>query len=168
MASPLGLRRRPGRLVLVIFRVPLPLFRAGLGWVFGHAFLLLTHRGRASGRPYETALKVLSFDPRTREAIVFSAWPDSDWIRNIKASPALQVRIARQRFVSDQRFLSDDEATAVVAAYRDDHPWRIRLLSLLLGWGDLGSDQAIRRFVRTRPFVALHPAKGGTPPGTGR
>jgi hypothetical protein len=32
-------------------------------------------------------------------------------------------------------------------------------MSWILGWGDLGSDAAIREFVRERPFVALRPAR---------
>jgi deazaflavin-dependent oxidoreductase (nitroreductase family) len=149
-----------------VFRIPQPLYRAGLGWIFGHAFLLLIHRGRRSGKMYETALKVLTYDTGSREAIVFSAWGDSsDWVRNILTSPALEVRIGRQRFVPTQRFLSEDEATSVVATYHLHHPRRLRLLSSLLGWGDLGSDAAVREFVRGRPFVSLRPAEGGTLPG---
>ena len=40
----------------------------------------------------------------------------------------------------------------------DRHPGRIRLMSWILGWGDLRSDAAVRSFVRTRPFVSLRPA----------
>lgn len=163
MGNLLGLRREPGPLALVVFRIPQPLYSAGLGWIFGHAFLLLVHRGRKSGRTYETALKVLTYDAQTREAIIFSAWGErADWIRNIRTTPALEVRIGRERFVPVQRFLSEDEAFKVVVAYRRRHPLRLRLLSLPLGWGDLDSDAAVRGFVRTRPFLSLRPAEGST------
>ena len=42
--------------------------------------------------------------------------------------------------------------------FRSRHPWRLRLLSRVLGWGELGSDDAVRNFIHTRPFVALRPA----------
>jgi hypothetical protein len=48
----LGLRGQPGRLALAVFRVPLPLYRAGLGWLLGHTFLLLVHPGRRTGQPH--------------------------------------------------------------------------------------------------------------------
>lgn len=57
----LGLRRQPGRLALLIFRLPLPISRAGWGWLFlGRTFLLLTYVGRRSGNPHATAAMVLS------------------------------------------------------------------------------------------------------------
>jgi deazaflavin-dependent oxidoreductase (nitroreductase family) len=172
VAHVLGLRRRPGRLVLVVFRIPLPLYRVGLGWIFGHAFLLLVHRGRKSGRTYQTALKVLTTEPRSHEVIVFSAWGESsDWVRNIQAGPALEVRLGRERFVPAHRFLTEEEASSVVVAYRRRNPLRFRMLSWLLAWGDLRSDEAVRAFVRSRPFIALRPAEwlsGSAPRTPGR
>ena len=62
----LGFRRQPGRLALFIFRLPLPLYRAGWGWLFlGRTFLVLTHVGRKSGRPHATAAMVLAEDKAT-------------------------------------------------------------------------------------------------------
>ncbi len=164
MSNVLGLRRRPGLIALTVFRIPLPLYRHGLGWVFRRAFLLVDHRGRKSGRVYHTALKVLTYDPATRESIVFSAWGDrTDWMRNIKASPAVKVSIAHESFVPVQRFLSEEEAFEVVRAYRRQYPRRFRLLRWLMGWGDLRSDDSVREFVRDRQFVALRPAGAAVP-----
>jgi hypothetical protein len=42
---------------------------------------------------------VLSFDPETKEAVIYSVWgQDTDWIRNIRVRPALQVQIGRESF----------------------------------------------------------------------
>jgi deazaflavin-dependent oxidoreductase (nitroreductase family) len=156
----LGLRRRPGRLALAVFRLPLPLYRRGWGWLLGDTFLLLVHAGRKTGKQYSTVAMVLSHDPRTREAVICSAWgQDTDWIRNIRARPALQVQVGRQSFTPDQRFLSEDESVAVLAGFQRRHPHRARLLASILGWADLRSDAAAREFVSTRPFVSLRPAR---------
>jgi hypothetical protein len=40
-----------------------------------------------------------------------------------------------------------------------DHPWRQRLLSAILGWGDLRNDETAREFVLIHPFVALRPLR---------
>ena len=102
---------------------------------------------------------VLRYDPETREAVIFSAWgQDTDWIRNIRIRPALQVQIGRESFTPEQRFLSEDESVAVVAGFRHRHPWRLRLATWIMGWEDLSSDTAARGFVSTRPFVAFRPA----------
>jgi deazaflavin-dependent oxidoreductase (nitroreductase family) len=140
--------------------MPLPLYRRGWGWLLGHTFLLLVHAGRKTGKPHATVAMVLSHDPDTHEAVVCSAWGENtDWVRNIRVHPALRVEIGRDSFTPDQRFLSEDESFAVGVAFRRRHPWRLRLLSSILGWGDLRSDTAVRDFVRTRPFVAFRPTK---------
>jgi deazaflavin-dependent oxidoreductase (nitroreductase family) len=155
----LGLRRRPGRLALLVFRLPLPLYRAGWGRLFlGHTFLVLTHVGRKTGKPYATAAMVLAEDETTGEVVICSVWgPHADWIRNLHAHPALRVQIGRTSFVPQHRFLTDEEAVAVGAEFRHRHPWRVRLISRVLGV-DLRSDAGIREFIDTRPFVALRPA----------
>jgi deazaflavin-dependent oxidoreductase (nitroreductase family) len=158
----LGLRRRPGRLALAVFRLPLLLYRLGWGWLLGDTFLLLVHAGRKTGTRYSTVAMVLRYDPRTQEAVICSGWgKDADWIRNIQAHPALQVQIGRASFTPQQRFLSEDESLAVVAEFRRQHPQRSRLIASILGWGDLGSDAVARNFVSTRPFVSLRPLDYG-------
>ena len=158
----LGLRRRPGRLALTVFQLPLLLYRRGWGWLLGDTFLLLVHAGRTTGKRYSTVAMVVKYDPYTHEAVICSAWgTDADWIRNIQARSALQVRIGRDCFTPQQHFLSEDEGLAVVGEFRRQHPHRSRLLASILGWGDLGSDAAARDFVSTRPFVALRPLDPG-------
>lgn len=160
----LGLRRRPGRLALWFMRLPLPLYRHGFGWLLDHTFLLIAHQGRKTGRRHETVAMAATYDPETREVVVCSAWgPDTDWIRNLSAHPALEIQIGRESYVPQQRFLSADESVAVTVEFRRRHPWRARLFSAILGWGDLRSEAAVRNFVRTRPFVAFRPAKTAQP-----
>ena len=155
----LGLRRKPGRLALAVFRLPLPLYRRGWGWLLGHTFLLLVHAGRKTGKPHSATAMVLRYDRQTHEAVIFSAWgQDTDWIRNIRVRPALQVQIGQESFTPQQRFLSEDESVAVVAGFRRRHPWRLRLATWIMGWEDLRSDAAAREFVSTRPFVSFRPA----------
>jgi deazaflavin-dependent oxidoreductase (nitroreductase family) len=153
-----GLRRKPGRLALAVFRLPLPLYQRGWGWLLGDTFLLLVHAGRKTGKRYSTVAMVLRYDRQSHQAVVCSAWgADADWIRNIRAHPALTVQIGRETFTPGQRFLSADESVAVVAGFQRRHPYRSKLLASVLGWGDFRSDSAVREFVTTRPFVALWP-----------
>ena len=153
----LGLRRRPGRLALAVFRIPLPLYRAGWGWLLGRTFLLLVHAGRTTGRPHAITAMVLHDDRATHEAVICSAWgPTTDWIRNIRQRPALEVRIGRESFVPRQRFLSEDESFPVTVEFCLRHPARLRVLRRVLGW-DLRTEAAVRDFVRTHPFVAFRP-----------
>jgi deazaflavin-dependent oxidoreductase (nitroreductase family) len=160
----LGLRRQPGRLALAAMRLPRPLYHRGWGRLLGHTFLLITHQGRKTGRRRETVAMALTYDPDTKEAVVCSAWgPNTEWIRNLRAHPALEIQIGRETFVPTQHFLSEDEAVAVAVVFRNRHPWRLRLFAAILAWGDLDSDSAVRDFVRERPFVSFRPAHNGGP-----
>ena len=97
--------------------------------------------------------------PGTREAVICSGWgPDADWVRNLPAGPAVQVQLGRESYTPQHRFLSEDESFEVAVQFRREHPWRLRLISTILGWGDLRDDTAARKFTRTHPFVALQPA----------
>jgi hypothetical protein len=102
----------------------------------------------------------LMYDAQTREAVVCSAWGHkTDWVRNIRARPALQIEIGRESFTPEQRFLSEDESFAVAVEFQRRHPWRLSVVARTLGWGDLRSDAAMRDFVRSRPFVSFRPAQ---------
>lgn len=80
LRSPTFLSNRQAPFARLLFRLPVYLYRFGLGWVLGHQFLLLTHAGRRTGRVRETVLKVPHYDPVSRESIVASAWgKQTDW-----------------------------------------------------------------------------------------
>lgn len=120
--------RRPRRLVRLLFRLPIFIYRCHLGWLLGHRFLLLTHRGRKSGVTYATMLEVLHYDPATRESVVLSGrGMRADWYRNIASHPALAVRTGRLCYAPAHRVLSREEA-AVAACFTREHPWAARLI----------------------------------------
>jgi deazaflavin-dependent oxidoreductase (nitroreductase family) len=159
-----GLRDAPGRLALWVFRIPLILYRRGWGGLLGRTFLMFVHLGRKTGRRHEAVAMVLADDPATHELVICSGWgPEADWVHNLHAAPAAAVHIGGNRFVPAHRFLTEDEAVAAVIAFRQRHPHRVRLISTILGWGDLGSDHAVRQFVGNHPFVAFRPASVAGP-----
>src|SRR3954452_9346126 len=143
-----GIRGVPGRLALAVFRIPLWLYHRDRGWMLGRTFVMLVHVGRKTGQPHDTVAMVLSDDRDTGEVVILSGWgPNADWLRNLRAGPAREVRIAGERFVPEHRFLDQDEAVAVVVDFRHRHPGRVRLASAILGWGDLRDAADVRQFV---------------------
>jgi len=93
-------------------RLPICLYRLNLGWLLGHRFLLLVHRGRKSGLLRETVLEVILYEPAIRESVVVSAWGEkADWYRNVVATPTLEVWTGGQRYVPEQRFLAQKKIT---------------------------------------------------------
>lgn len=112
--------KRPEGLQRLLLKAPVWLYRLRLGRLLGARFVLLRHRGRRSGAVYDTVLEVIGRDDD--EVFVVSGFgPGSDWLRNIRAGPALLVETGGHRFVPDARFLDLDEATDVLAAYAADH-----------------------------------------------
>ena len=68
----LGLRRKPGRLALVMFRMPLRAYRHDAGWLLGHTFLEFTHTGRKTGQPHETVAMVLRYDADAHKDVIYA------------------------------------------------------------------------------------------------
>jgi hypothetical protein len=51
-------------------RAPAVLYDRNLGWLLGRRFLRLTHRGRRTGRCYQTMLEVIDNDRARHEVFV--------------------------------------------------------------------------------------------------
>lgn len=154
----LGLRRQPGRLALTFMRIPLNAYRHDKGHLLGHTFVAFDHVGRKTGRKYQAVAMVLRYDKASDEVVICRGW-ETDWYRNLRAHPATHVTLGRKSFAAEQRMLSEAEALAVARQFRGEHPHRMRLISRILGWGDMRDDARLRRFVREHPFVAFRPSE---------
>lgn len=149
---------RPTGLKRLLFKAPVLLYRAGLGWLLGHRFLLVVHRGRKSGRQRYTVLEVLRFDPATRESVVTAAYGEaSDWYRNIRTQPALEVRTGFDRYTPEQKFLDTEEAYAALTDYERRHPTAFRLIVRALGLTYDGSEAQRRELAELFRMVAFRP-----------
>lgn len=153
----------PGRVLRRLLRLPVLLYRAGLGWLLGQRFLMLTHVGRRSGRTYRTVVEVVG--RLGEEYVVLAGFGHrADWLRNALAGGAREVAVGRRRFHPVVRELGEEEAAAVLAGYERRHrlaaPVVRAVLSRLVGWRYTGTDDERRRLVRELPLVALGPAPG--------
>lgn len=155
---------RPSPILKRALRAPVALYGIGAGRLLGHRFLLLTHRGRRSGRLYRTMLEVVKWDPSIREAVVVSGFgPRSNWYRNVLADGgAVEVESAGLRFRPQVRRLESEEAIQVVAGYERRNrivaPIVRRVLSWLAGFRYDGSEAARRRLVAALPLIAFRAA----------
>ncbi len=153
-------RSSPRGLLRLALRLPIWLYRLGLGGLLGHRFLLLTHRGRKTGRPRTTMLEVVHYDPATHESVVAAAWAGrADWYRNVQASPALRVQTAGVRYTPAQRFLTPDEVYATLRAYERAHPLAARAIGPLLGIPFGRPDAELRAVAAALPMVAFRPRR---------
>jgi deazaflavin-dependent oxidoreductase (nitroreductase family) len=158
IAAPASRTRGPTGALRLAFRLPIYLYRLDLGRLLGHRFLLLVHRGRKSGLLRETVLEVLLHDPGTKESVVLSAWgKKADWYRNVKATPALEVRTGGECYVPEQRFLVPAENHAVISEYVRRHPLAFRVFARVFGYPLGGTEAARREVARSLRLVAFRP-----------
>src|SRR5579862_2878852 len=140
------------------FLLPRSLYRWHLGWLLGHRCLMITHRGRKTGRLRQTVLEVVSYDPSTQECIVMSGYgTQSDWYRNIKVHPAIEVQVGRQRYPPQQRMLEDQETRTRLEEYQRDHPLLFRELMCLVGYASDATPEGLRALSRVLRGVAWRP-----------
>ncbi|HLZ70694.1 MAG TPA: nitroreductase family deazaflavin-dependent oxidoreductase [Dehalococcoidia bacterium] len=124
----------PSGLLRRALQLPALLYRVHLGRLLGHRFLLLTHRGRRSGRVRHTVLEVVRYDRRSRVCIVTAGWgARAGWYRNLQAHPALAITIGREHYLPKQRFLTDAEVRATLIEYQRRHRLAARVAARLLG-----------------------------------
>lgn len=144
---------------------PVRLYDLGAGRLLGHRFLVLTHRGRRSGRLHRTMLEVVRWDAGKGEATVMSGFGDrSDWLLNVRDGGAWEIQIAARRFRPAVRELGAEEAMDVLAGYEQRSRLLIPvirfLLSRLAGFHYDGSSDARRRLVEALPLVAFSKEHG--------
>jgi deazaflavin-dependent oxidoreductase (nitroreductase family) len=148
--------RRPSGLLRFLLRAPIPLYRAGLGWLFGHRLLMLAHEGRRTGQLHRTVVEVVSYDARTHESIVTASWGTAtQWYRNIQVKEAAEIHAGRQRYAPVQRFLGEDEAREILESHAMAHQLAARFVLRWLGYE--WSDEGRERFYRAVRLVGFRP-----------
>ncbi|GAA2360450.1 nitroreductase family deazaflavin-dependent oxidoreductase [Saccharopolyspora halophila] len=155
--------RKPRGALRVLLRAPIWLYRARLGALAGHRLLYLAHRGRRTGARREVVVEVVRYRPDVPEAVVVAAWgKNPDWYRNLRAAPALEVRIGAQRWTRpEHRFLDGEEAHAVLLDYQRAHPHAWKRIAPVLGFPVDPADPSWPERARAVRAIAFTPRAEG-------
>ena len=91
-----NLRLRPNWLRRRLAKWPVPLYRLGLGALLAQRVLMLTTRGRVTGRDRKTPLWYV----RDSDIVYcMSGWgSSSDWLKNLEAYPQVLLQIGKSRW----------------------------------------------------------------------
>jgi len=137
--------------------MPIWFYRVGLGGLLGKRFLLLNHTGRKSGQLRQAVVEVAGFDPATNTYVVASGFgPNSDWYRNVCATPQVTIQVGNRRMQAESQPLSPAESGAAMVEYAHRHPSAARGLARILGYQVDGSDEGYQRVAEQHiPFVAF-------------
>ena len=159
MARGMSKTGTPRRLARLFFRLPIWLYRLGLGWLLGDRLLLLTHIGRKSGLPRQAVIEVVRHDPATDTYIIASGFgAHVDWFRNIQRNPNVVVQSGRRRLAAVAERLPLDIAADELYDYAQRRPGTFRAITKrLLGQELDGSAESCRRLAADVPVVALRP-----------
>lgn len=141
-----------------LLRLPVWLYRLRVGWLLGGRFLLLTHTGRKTGLPRHTVVEVVRHDRQSDAYFVVSAWGDrSDWLRNVRKTPQVQVAVGRRWFAGTATPLSPDETARELRTYMSRHRLAARMLPRLFALLGLPGERDPDALARTMVVVALRP-----------
>ena len=80
-----------------LVRMPIGLYRAGFGFLFGKRLLMLEHTGRKSGARRRVVLEVLGRPAPGEYVIISSLAEKAQWYRNITANPRVRVSTGFRR-----------------------------------------------------------------------
>lgn len=136
------------RLKRILYRFshfpPRAAYALGLGPLLGKMVLLLTTRGRKSGKPRVTPLQYERIDNTIYVASAMGA--KADWIRNIQADPHVQVRVGSQHINGEMEIITNREIIADFMEVRlARHPHMIRLILRMDGLkGKINRDALLR------------------------
>jgi deazaflavin-dependent oxidoreductase (nitroreductase family) len=119
---------------------------------------MLTHTGRKSGLPHQTVIEVVKHDKVTCTYYVVSGWGEkSDWYRNIRRTPQVNVHAGKRIFQTTAEFIPIEKAIKVVNDYAQKHPIAFNELSVVFFGERMKSvSDAPRRIAEKMPMVAFH------------
>lgn len=139
-------------------RLPIWLYRARLGWLFGDRFLMLTHIGRKSGLARLVVLEVVHHDKDTNTYYVAVGFGEhSDWYQNVLKTPEVVVQSGRQQLAARAERLPPDEAERILVDYARRHPVAIREIAHVLGYRLDGTKADYAALGRIIPIIVLKP-----------
>lgn len=105
-----GFETTPKILLRMMHLPPRAAYALGLGPLIGRLVLLLTTTGRKSGKARVTPLQFEEIDGRIYLGAALGQ--RADWVRNIRANPAVDVRVKGRRFHGTAGIIDDCEQIA--------------------------------------------------------
>ena len=137
-----------------LFRAPLLVFRARLGWLFGHRLVMIEHRGRKSGKLRRVVVEVVVRDAASGAVTVASGYgPTANWLAHPDAHMVLGIRRVPVR----ARRLPPDEGAELMVAYARRRPRSAGMVAKQVGLSVDGSEQHYRDLGRALPYLRLEP-----------
>ncbi|NYE21229.1 nitroreductase family deazaflavin-dependent oxidoreductase [Microbacterium immunditiarum] len=122
-------------------RLPIPLYRAGFGWIFGERLVMIEHLGRVSHEPRYGVVEVVERTPNAVR-VASGLGERAQWYRNLRANGVAYLSLGRRRRVpAAVRMLDADESRTVLERYARQHPQAWKHLSSAMDYAAGGHAQ---------------------------
>jgi deazaflavin-dependent oxidoreductase (nitroreductase family) len=140
-----------------ILRIPPQLFyKIGLGPLIGKVVLLLTTRGRKTGRLRVTPLQYELMDGNYYIAAA-RGWK-TDWLRNLRSDPNVFIHVGAEHFRAEAEVEEDPGKIADFLAVRlHKRPRFVGRIMRMEGFPSEPSHEALEAYASQRVMVILHP-----------
>ncbi|OYN77569.1 nitroreductase family deazaflavin-dependent oxidoreductase [Mycolicibacterium sphagni] len=145
----------PTALSRFAYRLPIYIYRLGLGRLFGTRIMLLNHTGRVSGKRRQAVLEVVEHDRADGSYVVASGWgAAAAWYRNVLQTPEVSIQVGRKTMPMVALPLTEEEGAEVFARYSARHRVAAKLLlPRVLGFSVDGSEADFGEVGRRMPFI---------------
>ncbi len=151
----------PKGLLRLGFRLPVYLYRLGLGWLMGKRFVLINHVGRKTGLPRQAVVEVVERDPDSGCITVVAGYGKrAQWYQNLRANPEIVIQIGNRKIPVTARFVSPQDGEEIMVRYHQRYGAVTGTLMSVLGYTWDGSEAGLRqishdglRFVHFEPKV---------------
>lgn len=136
-----------------LVRLPIWLYKTGLGFVFDARLLMLEHVGRNSGLRRFVVLEIVGHPSPGTYVVVSGFGEQAQWFRNIQANPRVRVYIGGSKPArATARILSPEQAADALRTYAREHPGAWSMLKPIL---ESTLDTTISDRQLEMPMVAL-------------
>jgi deazaflavin-dependent oxidoreductase (nitroreductase family) len=148
-----------------LFRAPLLVYRARLGWLFGRRLVMIEHRGRTSGRLRRVVVEVVVHDPVSGAVTVASGYgPTANWYRNLLATPDAHIVLGARRIAVRAHSVPAEAGADLMVVYARRRPRSAGMVAKQVGLFLDGTERRYRDLGRALPYLRLEPREEAVPP----
>jgi deazaflavin-dependent oxidoreductase (nitroreductase family) len=149
----------PGRIASWLFRIPLHMYRIGLGRWIENKILLLTTIGRRSGKPRTVPLGYIAGIENGVYYIIAGWRGGTDWYKNLVANSMVLVAVGSTKFKCQAQQLSTEDHVQVLSNYSRQFPFVIRSFVRLTGMEKDDPEAFFRKVSEEGPMILLRDTK---------
>lgn len=151
------MRRRPGRAMRFLLRLPILQYHLGLQAPIAKRILILSTCGRNTGQTRQTALGYV-YEPASDTFLVMTGWGGrSDWYRNAICDPQVEIWVGKRRIHARAVSLPLDENIEEIRLVLKKDPNAERMFSVLEGMPFDGSEEWFESVARHNPSIRFIP-----------